>query len=140
MRLVPETSPMPRLFVFPLLLLAFAGLAIARWTPELMLWLAHCPLRERTGLPCPSCGGTHAAVALAGGRLGEAFLANPLVAIGGVCFAVWALWAVAATLVPRLRRGLELGPKEKKLLKGFAILALALTWLWEVLQIGGQAA
>ena len=38
-----------------------------------------CPLREVTGVPCPFCGGTTAATALADGRLAEAVAANPFV-------------------------------------------------------------
>jgi Protein of unknown function (DUF2752) len=38
-----------------------------------------CPLREVTGVPCPFCGGTTAATALADGRLSDALAANPFV-------------------------------------------------------------
>ena len=38
-----------------------------------------CPLREVTGVPCPFCGGTTAATALADGRLADALAANPFV-------------------------------------------------------------
>jgi hypothetical protein len=38
-----------------------------------------CPLREVTGVPCPFCGGTTAATALADGRLADALTANPFV-------------------------------------------------------------
>lgn len=45
-----------------------------------------CPFRTITGAPCPSCGTTHAAVALLEGRVLDAFSANPLAAIAGVLF------------------------------------------------------
>jgi hypothetical protein len=38
-----------------------------------------CPLREVTGVPCPFCGGTTSATALADGRLADAVTANPFV-------------------------------------------------------------
>ncbi|GIE75155.1 hypothetical protein Aph02nite_11050 [Actinoplanes philippinensis] len=38
-----------------------------------------CLLRTVTGVPCPACGLTTAAVALVHGRIGPAFLANPLI-------------------------------------------------------------
>jgi hypothetical protein len=38
-----------------------------------------CPLREVTGVPCPFCGGTTAATALADARLADALAANPFV-------------------------------------------------------------
>jgi uncharacterized membrane protein YqjE len=40
------------------------------------LWLP-CPLRTLTGIPCPLCGMTTAATALASGDLGAALAANP---------------------------------------------------------------
>jgi Protein of unknown function (DUF2752) len=42
------------------------------------LWLP-CPLRAVTGIPCPLCGMTTAATALAAGDLGAAMAANPFV-------------------------------------------------------------
>jgi hypothetical protein len=41
-----------------------------------------CFLREATGIPCPSCGGTRAFRALVSGNLREAFHFNPLATIG----------------------------------------------------------
>ena len=38
-----------------------------------------CPLRAVTGVPCPFCGGTTSATALADGRLSDALAANPFV-------------------------------------------------------------
>ena len=50
-----------------------------------------CPLRAIVGVPCPTCGGTRAAVAMGRLRFGRAFAFNPLVAIG---------WCTAALFVP----------------------------------------
>jgi len=44
------------------------------------LWLP-CPLRTLTGIPCPLCGMTTAATALASGDLGAALAANPFVLV-----------------------------------------------------------
>jgi hypothetical protein len=44
------------------------------------LWLP-CPLRTLTGVPCPLCGMTTAATALASGDLGAALAANPFVLV-----------------------------------------------------------
>jgi len=44
------------------------------------LWLP-CPLRTITGIPCPLCGMTTAATALASGDLGGALTANPFVLV-----------------------------------------------------------
>jgi hypothetical protein len=44
------------------------------------LWLP-CPLRTLTGIPCPLCGMTTAATALASGDPGAALAANPFVLV-----------------------------------------------------------
>jgi len=48
------------------------------------LLLRPCNFYETTGLPCPSCGMTTAFANMAHGRIGEAFLAQPLGAVGFV--------------------------------------------------------
>jgi hypothetical protein len=74
-----------------------------------------CPFRAITGIPCPTCGTTHAALALLNGRFGDAFVANPLAALAGIVFVaggllapVWATfnWSVPEipTPLPRLAR------------------------------------
>lgn len=49
-------------------------------TTRLGLAFTICPLKNFTGLPCPFCGGTRAALALLQGHLRAAFLLNPLAA------------------------------------------------------------
>jgi len=132
MRLVPEKSPLPRLLVFPFGILAVFGLAIVRFKPELVLQLAHCPLRDMTGVPCPTCGGTHTAVALAHGRLADAFAANPLVAVGLVVFGIWLLTGVLTTVAPGLRRDLVLTSSEKRTARILAVLIILGAWIREI--------
>ncbi len=132
MRLVPEKSPLPRLLVFPFGILAVFGLAIVRFKPDLVLHLAHCPLRDLTGMPCPTCGGTHTAVALAHGRLADAFAANPLVAVGLVVFGIWLLIGVLTTMVPGLRRDLVLTSGEKRTARILAVLIILGAWIREI--------
>ncbi len=43
-----------------------------------------CLLRATTGLPCPFCGGTTAAVDVGRGHLPQALGANPLVVLGAI--------------------------------------------------------
>jgi hypothetical protein len=43
-----------------------------------------CPLRALTGIPCPTCFGTRAMLAVMAGHWGEAVRLNPLVAAGGI--------------------------------------------------------
>jgi Protein of unknown function (DUF2752) len=134
LNLVPEKRPWPRLLVFPLLSLAVVALGLARLFPDLIYRLAHCPLRDTTGIPCLTCGGTHSLVALTNGRWAEALAANPLVALGTVCFLLWSGYALVSTVVPGLRRSLEFPAHEKRAVRIVAALFLLGTWAWEFWQ------
>ena len=54
--------------------------ALQQAAPGRRLFL--CPLRAITGIPCPLCGGTTAAISLARGEVGEALVANPFAVVG----------------------------------------------------------
>lgn len=76
------------------------------------VWLAvaplmpACPFRALTGIPCPTCGTTHAAVALLQGRFGAALAANPLATVAGIAFVAGGVlapvWAAARWPVPEM--------------------------------------
>lgn len=130
MRLVEEVSPLPRLLIFGFFPLFAGALLLAHLAPDLILRVAHCPLRETTGVPCPTCGGTLAATRLARGQWLGALAANPLVIMLGAGYLLSAAYAGAATLVPRWRRSLQLTPTEKKTARWLAVLLLGLNWFW----------
>jgi hypothetical protein len=132
MRLTPEKSSLPRLLVFPFGLLGLFGLVLARFHSDLVYRLAHCTLRDITGLPCPTCGGTRAALALAQGNFSSAFGANPLVAVGLVILGVWVLVGLLATTMPRLRRTIEFTPREKRTARILAVLIIVSAWIWQI--------
>lgn len=131
MKLIPENSPWPRLLVFPLLSVTLAVLALARLQPELAYRLAYCPLRDTTGVPCLTCGGTHSIVALVQGHVIESLAANPLVALGTIFFMIWSLYALLATMMPQLRRSLVIPSHEKRAIRIGTTLFLLATWAWE---------
>lgn len=68
------------------------------------LWLALAPtlrpciFRSLTGIPCPTCGTTRAAVAFLNGQMTAALAANPLAAVAGLVFVLGAPVAVLLTL------------------------------------------
>lgn len=131
-RLVPERSPFPRLLVFPLLMMAAMFVTLARVNADLLLRSAHCGLREGLKIPCPTCGGTLAAIRLAEGRPGEALAANPLITLAALAGALWSAYAVAATFVPRWRRALELDRGAVLALRWGFVAALLLAWVYEL--------
>jgi len=137
LKLIPENSPWPRLLVFPLLAVTITGLSIARMNPDLAFKLAYCPLRDTTGIPCLTCGGTHSIVSLMHGRLLEALAANPMVALGVIGFGLWSLWALITTFKPDFRRSFEFSRHEKRTARILTALFIFGTWAWEFWQFRG---
>ena len=114
--------------------LGFAGVAAALLGAALVLPLDApplsffaCPFRAATGLPCLTCGCTHAFSYLVHGRLAEAFLASPLGAALAVACAAHLLWTCA-----RLA-GLPFAPRAR-LPRWLLVSAVAANWLFLVLR------
>lgn len=69
---------------------------IAHYEVNMGRHLGYCGFKQRTGLPCVSCGMTTATLAFAQGNIGEAFLIQPAVGLlycsavlaGGLAFFV----------------------------------------------------
>jgi hypothetical protein len=74
-----------------------------------------CPLRRLTGIPCPTCGSTRAALSLLAGHVGAAWRCNPLVFSAGL--------VAAAVVVVRVTLGRTL---QVRLLRGERVAAWAL--------------
>jgi hypothetical protein len=93
--------------------------------------LPACPFHALTGVPCLSCGGTHAALALLDGRLGAALAANPLAAAAALAFLAGGLaaplWALLRLRMPPLPT--RLSPRARVAI----VLALVADWVWVVL-------
>lgn len=68
-----------------------------------------CPFRALTGVPCLSCGWSHAFRRAVRGELGSAFLASPFGAALAVCCAAHLIWTALRIAGlrwgPRLRSG-----------------------------------
>jgi hypothetical protein len=94
-----------------------------------------CPLRAVTGVPCPFCGGTTAAVALAAGDLGGALAANPLVPVLALAMLVMTV-VMAARLGGRLAPSRPLGPAGTRLAVTVTALMCLLSWAWQVHRAG----
>ena len=135
MRLLPERDPTPRLLALAYFALAVTGTLLLRLWPTAVLHLAQCPLREIFGLPCVTCGGTHAAVALSELRFGDAVCENPLVVLVAVALGAWALCSIAATVVPSWRRQIALSAREARLLRWLAVVIVVGVWIYEIVRL-----
>jgi len=110
----------------------FAGIAAlsflaARFLPVLAVpWI--CPLKALSGLPCATCGMTHAFVELAHGEVAAAFASSPLGALlaGGA-------WLYAALDLARAAAGApwpELGERAWRWLAAAAVASVIVNWAW----------
>ena len=135
MKLVPERDPLPRHLAFVYLgLAALVGTVMAVWGQQVER-SAFCYLRRNIGLPCPTCGGTHSTLALVRGDLASAWVANPLVAAAALLLALWATYALVATLHPPWRRQVQFTQGERKLLRISAVLAFLGGWIYQILRL-----
>jgi len=100
---------------------------VARFLPVLAIPYT-CPARGLLGIPCATCGMTHAFVALAHGDLAGALHASPLGAVlaaGAWAFALLDLALLAAGRpFPRVPTG------ALRLATAAVALALVLNWAW----------
>ncbi len=113
----------PELFA----LIGAASFLAARFLPVLDLPFI-CPFRALTGLPCASCGMTHAFVQLARGEVASAVSASPL----GAALAL-AAWAYAALDLARAALCLPWPVLPERAWRALALSGLsaaALNWAW----------
>jgi hypothetical protein len=114
----------------------FASLALlsflaARFLPLLAVPFT-CPLRGMVGIPCATCGMTHAFVYLAHGRFPDAVAASPL----GAALAGGA-WLLALADLVRLALGAPLPAVPARLVRAAAVsgvVALLVNWAYLVVR------
>ncbi len=106
---------------------ALALLLLVPFVPALATGLPPCFFRRLTGVPCPTCGGTRAALALAHGDLAGALAANPLVTLGLAVLLVGGLLDGALAL---FGGGVRIPSRLSGWLRAAFILVLAANWFW----------
>ena len=109
--------------------IALLSFLVARFAPVLALPY-RCPFRALTGLPCATCGMTHAFVHLAHGHLLLALRYSPL----GALLAAGA-WAYAVADLFRAAAGWPLPRVPGRLVRPalfLGVLALLANWAWLV--------
>jgi hypothetical protein len=91
-----------------------------------------CLFRTATGLPCPTCGASRAALSVLSGHPGRALVYNPLVCAGGAVFLAW--------LLARLASGRQLKAEASRNEKRLAVTLLAAVilanWVYVVIRVG----
>lgn len=136
MRAAAPAHPLGRVECGLLALTGATGLLAGRMYP---LWRQDfallCPAWAILGIPCPTCGGTRAAAAVAAGDLWAALSWNPLVAVLAVLTAASVPLAAGAGLgwvpVPRVPRRLGRGTRAA------VGVALALNWFYLLAYFNG---
>lgn len=94
-----------------------------------------CPLRTLTGVPCPACGLTTAAIALVRGDAGAAFTANPLIfGLAALTVSALPLLALRATGVMKLPR--PWSPARRRKAEWFFGLLAVASWLFQLHRLG----
>ncbi len=104
---------------------------VARFVPVLAVPFT-CPLRGLAGIPCATCGMTHAFVHLAHGEAARAVAASPL----GALLAA-AAWAYAVLDLARWLAGAPLPVPTVRAVRAATALGIALllvNWAWLVLR------
>jgi uncharacterized protein DUF2752 len=94
-----------------------------------------CPLRTLTGVPCPMCGMTTAALALARGDLGGVVAANPfllLLVAGTLAMAVVMVGRIAGRLAPPR----EPTARTENLLRAGALVLTLGSWVFQLHRTG----
>jgi len=107
--------------------IAALSFLVARFVPVLGFPFT-CPLKGLTGLPCATCGMTHAFVHLAHGDLALAFRASPL---GALLAAV--AWLFALADAARVAAAAPLPVPSTRALRtatAAGIVALLVNWAW----------
>jgi len=104
---------------------------LAPLAPQFAALMPACLFHSITGLPCPSCGSTRAAMALSHLDLASAFGMNPLAALAAVAFVFGGLAAGIAALIGRPLRFYSPSERTIRLL---VILAVTANWGWLLLR------
>jgi len=109
--------------------IAALSFLVARFVPVLGIPYT-CPLKGLAGIPCATCGMTHAFVHLANGEVAQAFAASPLGALlaGGA-------WLYAVADAARVAFGAPLPVPPARALRAVTALGVAAVianWAWLV--------
>ncbi len=88
-----------------------------------------CVFRNVTGVPCPTCGSSRAALAVVQGRPLEAIVLNPLVTVAGALAIAW--FAVRVGFGRRIE--IDLAPRQRRLAWVVIGVLVCVNWVYLIL-------
>ncbi|HEX2254284.1 MAG TPA: DUF2752 domain-containing protein [Thermoanaerobaculia bacterium] len=109
---------------------AAALVALSPLAPRFAAALPPCLLKTFTGVPCPSCGTTRAALALGRFDVPTAFAVSPLAAVALLALVGGGLLAAAAAVLREPPEVPALSPRGALLLRVSLAAALLGNWLY----------
>jgi len=101
--------------------------ALANWLAGVIgVLLCVCPFKLLTGLPCPGCGATRAALSLLSGHVREAWGFNPLMACAYLLAPLW----LALRCLARKRAVIELSGPARWAAVSLLAVAICANWAY----------
>jgi hypothetical protein len=114
-----------------LLILGMLGMAISLFFPGQVSRMPGCLFRAWTGVPCPSCGATHAGMQLSHAHLFRALRINPFFSLLYIGMALSALNAISGLIFGK-NIAIARSERESRLLRNLLVLSVPLNWLYLV--------
>jgi hypothetical protein len=107
------------------------ALAAGRFLPVEQV-LPACVFKGLVGIPCPTCGSTHAVVYLSLGNVAGAVAANPLLSAGAMITLLSFFYSLIARVFTVPRITLSLSNREKDGVRAGAVILALANWIYLV--------
>lgn len=113
------------------LLVSLGSFSLAALWFAARLPMPQCAFHALTGLPCPTCGATRAALQLLHGHFVASFLYNPLAFLAFCSVVIFDLYAIVVLTARARRCRFQLfSPREKRCWRALALGLIAGNWLY----------
>lgn len=112
--------------------MALVALFVVRFFPVMTTLAPSCVFKGLTGIPCPTCGGTRAAVHLAHGGVLASLGMNPLAAIVLIFGILYFFYSALTFLFDIQRINLVITGHEKNAARLMLIATAAINWAYLV--------
>ena len=109
--------------------IALLILCAARLLPILSIVPA-CTFKGLTGIPCPTCGATRAALYLSQGEIVAALAMNPLTTLGFMAAILYLLYSVVTLACDLPRVNFLFTDREKNMVRAALVILLFAQWFY----------